>query len=117
MLRLATDEDFNNRILRGLRRRTPSLDLVRAQDAGSIGCEDPEVLEWTATEGRVLLTHDSSTTSEFAYERIKNGFAMPGIFDISQDMPIGQAIEEILLIAMASFEDEYERQVRHLPLK
>jgi len=77
----------------------PSLDIVRAQDAGLIGCEDPEVLEWTATEGRVLLTHDASTMSAFAYERIKSGLAMPGIFDISQDMPIGQAIEEILLIA------------------
>lgn len=34
MLRLATDEDFNNRILRGLLRRRPGLDIVRVQDAG-----------------------------------------------------------------------------------
>ena len=34
MLRLATDEDFNNRILRGLLRRKPNLDIVRVQDAG-----------------------------------------------------------------------------------
>jgi hypothetical protein len=36
MLRLATDEDFNNRILRGLLHRAPDLDVVRAQDAGLI---------------------------------------------------------------------------------
>jgi hypothetical protein len=29
MLRLATDEDFNNRVLRGLLRRKPNLDIVR----------------------------------------------------------------------------------------
>lgn len=108
MLRLATDEDFNNRILRGLLRRMPELDIVRVQDLGLNGSEDPEVLEWAAGEGRVLLTHDASTMSAFAYERVKQGFAMPGIFEISQDMPIGQAIEEIVLIAMASLETEYE---------
>ena len=117
MLRLATDEDFNNRILRGLLRRMPDLDVVRVQDVGLSGSEDPEVLEWAAGEGRVLLTHDASTMSAFAYERVKQGFAMPGIFEVSQDMPIGQAIEEIIIIAMASFEAEYEGQVRHLPLR
>lgn len=117
MLRLATDEDFNNRILRGLLRRMPELDVVRAQDVGLRGSEDPDVLEWAAGEGRVLLTHDASTMSAFAYERVKRGLSMPGIFELSQDMPIGQVIEEIVMIAMASFEAEYEGQVRHLPLR
>jgi predicted nuclease of predicted toxin-antitoxin system len=61
MLRLATDEDFNNRILRGLLRRKPDLDIMRVQDAGLIGKSDAEVLEWCANEGRVLLTHDVMT--------------------------------------------------------
>jgi predicted nuclease of predicted toxin-antitoxin system len=117
MLRLATDEDFNNRILRGLLRRLPDLDVARVQDVGLSGSEDPDVLEWAAGEGRVLLTHDASTMSAFAYERVKQGLAMPGIFEISQDMPIGQAIEEIVMIAMASLKAEYEGQVRHLPLR
>ncbi len=116
MLRLATDEDFNNRILRGLLRRMPELDIVRVQDAGLRGNEDRDVLEWAAGEDRVLLTHDVSTMSAFAYERIKQGLAMPGIFEISQDMPIGQAIDEIILIAAVSLEGEYEGQVRYLPL-
>ena len=79
--------------------------------------EDPAVPEWAAIEGRVLLTHDASTMSAFAYERVKLGLAMSGIFEVSQDMPIGQAIEEIILIAGVSFEGEYEGQVRYLPLK
>lgn len=43
MLRLATDEDFNNRILRGLLRRRPDLDIVRVQDAGLRGRGDAEL--------------------------------------------------------------------------
>ena len=117
MLRLATDEDFNNRILRGLLRRIPNLDIARAQDVGLRGSEDPEVLEWAAAEGRVLLTHDASTMSAFAYERVKQGLPMPGIFEIDQDMSIGQVIEEIVLIATASFDSEYEGQIRHLPMR
>jgi uncharacterized protein DUF5615 len=116
MLRLATDEDFNNRILRGMLRRRPDLDIVRVQDAGLKGSEDPRVLEWAAGEGRVLLTHDASTMSAYVYERINQGLSTPGVFEVSQDMPIGQAIEEILLIAIASLEGEYEGQVRYLPL-
>jgi hypothetical protein len=50
MLRLATDEDFNNRILRGLLRRSPGLDIVRVQDAGLTGCRDEVEGEW---EGQV----------------------------------------------------------------
>ena len=61
MLRFAADENFNNDIVRGLRRRKPELDIVRVQEAGLSGAVDPDVLEWAAREGRVLLTHDVAT--------------------------------------------------------
>ncbi len=117
MLKLATDEDFNNRILRGVFRRNPALDIVRAQDVGLQTQADPVVLEWAASEGRVLLTHDVSTMTQHAYDRVAQGLAMPGIFEVSQDLPIGIAIEEILVLAEASFEGEWEGQVRYLPLR
>jgi hypothetical protein len=68
MLPMAADENFNNEILRGLRRRDPSLDIVRVQDAGLSGADDPTVLEWAASQQRVLLTHDVSTMTAHAYE-------------------------------------------------
>ena len=46
--------------------------------------------------------------TRYAYERVQAGFAMPGVFEISRSVPIGLAIEEILLIAEASFEGEWE---------
>ena len=55
---LLSDEDFNNRIVRGLLRRFPSLDLLRVQDAGLAGKHDTKVLEWAANENRLVLTHD-----------------------------------------------------------
>ncbi|MBP1468875.1 DUF5615 family PIN-like protein [Candidatus Chloroploca sp. M-50] len=55
MLCLAADEHFNTNIVRGLLRRAPSLDIVRVQDAGLSGGDDPPVLAWAAQEGRGLL--------------------------------------------------------------
>ena len=51
MLRLAIDENFNNDVVRGLLRRRAELDLVRIQDAGLSGADDPMVLEWAARKG------------------------------------------------------------------
>ena len=117
MLRMAADEDFNNRILRGLIRRQPELDIVRVQEAGLSAKSDPEILEWAAMETRVLLTHDVTTMKKYADNRIAAGLPMPGVFVVSQEIPIGQAIEEILLIAEYSLEGEWEGQIRFLPLR
>lgn len=116
MLRLATDENFNNRILRGLLRRRPELDIVRVQDVGLSGWDDAEVLAWAAREGRVLLTQDVTTMRLYVDERNDAGLPMPGVFEVSQQTPIAQAIEDILLLAECSLEGEWEGQVQFLPL-
>jgi hypothetical protein len=41
VLRLAADENFNSDIVRGLIRRKPDVDIVRVQDVGLSGAEDP----------------------------------------------------------------------------
>ena len=114
--RFLVDEDFDNDILRGVLRRKPDLDVVRTQDVGLRGGKDPAVLEWAAQEGRILLTHDVRTMKTHAYERIDKGLPMPGVFLVLQSTPIGQAIDEVLLLAEASIEGEWEGQVGHLPL-
>ena len=58
MLRVATDENFDGKVLRALLTRLPELDVVRVQDSEVSMASDPEVLEWAAREGRVLLTRD-----------------------------------------------------------
>ena len=117
MLRLATDEDFNGRIYDGLRARIPNLDIVRVQDADLTQKDDPDVLEWAASQGRVLLTHDVTTMIHHASERIRAGLPMPGLFGVRQSLPIGEAIDEIELVAVLSEEGEYEWRILFLPLR
>ena len=42
---------------------------------------------------------------------------MPGVFEVPRDLPLGGAIEDILLIAQYSLDGEWEGQVRYLPLR
>ena len=79
MLLLVADENFNNDIVRGLLRRKPDLDIVRVQDVGLSGADDPTLLAWAAQNHRVMLTHDAATMTYFAYERARAGLSMPGV--------------------------------------
>ncbi len=116
MLRFVADENFNGNIVRGLVRQKPDLDLVRLQDVGLSGADDATVLKWAAQENRLLLTHDVTTITQYAYARVKAGLPMPGVFEIKRAVPIGRAIQDILLLAECSLENEWEGQIRYLPL-
>lgn len=116
-MRWLADENFNNDIVRGLRRRIPNIDLVRAQDVGLTGVRDEALLAWAAEEQRVLLTHDVSTITEYAYRRILDGEQMPGVFEVSRGLSARQVIDDIALLTECSLSDEWEGQVRYLPLR
>ncbi len=115
-LRFLVDEDFDNDILRGVLRRLPALDIVRVQDVGLSGADDPDVLQWAADQHRVLFTHDVSTMMTHAKARITARHTMPGVFAINQDVPVGEAIEAIVILAECSLENEWADQIRFLPL-
>lgn len=117
MVRFLADENFNNQIVRGILRQSPNIDIVRIQDVGLSGADDPSVLVWAAQEERIVLTHDVATMITFAYDRIQAGLSMPGLFEVSRRVSIGLAIEEVILIAEYSLDGEWEGQVRFLPLR
>ena len=47
-MKFLADENFDNSIVRGLMRRQPDIDIIRVQDVGLSGEDDPIVLEWAA---------------------------------------------------------------------
>ena len=117
MLRLVSDENFNNNIVRGILRQKREVDIVRVQDVGLSGADDRTVLAWAAEQDRVLLTHDVNTITKYACERIEAGQAMPGVFEVNRTVPIGPVIEDIVLLVECSMEKEWEGQIIYLPLK
>lgn len=117
MIRFLADENFDNDILRGVLRRNPNIDIVKVQDIGLSGADDEIVLARAADDNRVLLTHDVRTITASAYERTENGLPLPGVFEVAKNIAPGMIIADILLIAEASSQQEWEGQVRYLPLR
>jgi len=117
MLQMLADENFNNNIIRGVCRRVRGIDILRVQDMGLCGAEDSVVLEWAAQHQRILLTHDVSTVTRYAYDRVRESKPMPGVFEVTRNVLLSVAIEEIVLLAECSEEGEWEGQVRYLPLQ
>ena len=116
MLQLVTDENFNGDIVRGLLYRLPDLNLVRVQDVGLEGAIDPVVLAWAAQNQRIVVTHDRATLPAFAFQRIVAGEPMPGVFVINDRLPVGRAIEELVLVTTCSEASEWEGIVLYFPL-
>lgn len=54
---------------------------------------------------------------DYAYDRAKAGKSMPGVIEVPDDVPIGKAIEDVLLIEEASRQGEWNGLVIYLPLK
>ena len=116
MLRLAADENLISDIVRGLLRRNPEIDIVRIQDVGLLGVDDPQVLAWAAAERRILVTHDGRTVPRYANQCVEAGLPMSGVFIVPQSLSIGQAIENLLLLCECSSGAEWEGLVYYLPL-
>lgn len=116
MIRLLTDENFDGDILRGLLRRLPHVDVVRVQDVGLAETPDSVILAWAAEHQRILLTHHRDTVPRFAYDRVRAGDSMPGVFLVSDQMPKGQAIEELFLASQCFGSDDCKDLVCHFPL-
>jgi hypothetical protein len=114
--RLLADENFNHRIVRGLVRRLPALDIVSVQEVGLSGASDAEVLAWAAREQRLVLTHDVATMSRDAIERVTQGLPMHGIVECPRGVAIGAAIEDLLLIAECGQQGEWRNLIVYLPL-
>ncbi|MGB7056920.1 MAG: DUF5615 family PIN-like protein [Geitlerinemataceae cyanobacterium] len=116
MLKFLSDENFNGDIIRGLFFRQPDLALLRIQDVGLREVDDPAILEWASVNDRIVLTHDRATMPDFAYNRIVGKQPMPGLFVINDQMPIRQAIDELLLLIDCSEHSEWNRIVLYMPL-
>jgi len=63
-----------------------------------------------------LLGDDRATMPHYAYDRLRAGKLMPGVFVLADRVPMGQAIEELSLLAACSEQTEWIRRVVYLPL-
>lgn len=78
--------------------------------------KDPEVLALAAAQQRVLVSHDVGTMPAHFRAFTKSGKPSAGVFLVPQSLDVAAAIEELLLIWIASEASEWENQLAWLPL-
>ncbi|WP_121971398.1 DUF5615 family PIN-like protein [Leptolyngbya sp. BC1307] len=113
-VRFQADADLRQSIVVGMTSKQPDLDFRSANEAGLEGMKDPEVLAIAAHDNRVLVTHDRKTMpTEFGQFITTQTSA--GVFVISQRLPIGAAIDALILIWEASTSEEWIDQIMTFP--
>jgi hypothetical protein len=113
-VRYQTDNDLRLAIVRGVVRSEPLVDFRSAQAARLDRKRDPEVLTLAADDGRILVSHDFRTMPDTS-GNLRRTNPVREYFLISQDLPVGQAIESLCLIWEASDASEWENRVCLIP--
>jgi hypothetical protein len=64
----------------------------------------------------ILVTNNRKSMPRHLADHLALDRHIPGIFVIDPTQSMGQMIDELLLIAAASFENEYHDRIEYLPL-
>lgn len=113
-IRFQADADLHLPIIKGLKRRQPSIDFATASEAGLAGVDDPTVLTIAASNGRVLVSHDISTMPQ-AFARFIQGKTSPGLILISQELSYRDAIEGLLRVWSTTEAEDWKNVLSFLP--
>ena len=118
MRRFLIDENISPEYRTQLLRHEPSLTVSAVGDEGAPpkSTPDPDILEWCEKNQFNLITNNRKSMPQHLWAHRKKGGHVPAIFTINLEVPMGKIIDELLLIAGASDEDEYINEIKYLPL-
>ncbi len=118
MRRFLIDENISPRYRTQLLRHEPSLTVlvIGDEDAPARGTPDPEILTWCEQNQFSLITNNRESMPQHLSDHLSAGNHVPGIFTINRKVSMGLIIDQLLLIAGASDEDEYIDEIKYLPL-
>jgi predicted nuclease of predicted toxin-antitoxin system len=114
-IRFQADADLDGRVIRGLRRAEPAVDIRTANDAGLEGLADSEVLRIAADSERILVSQDRRTMPSH-FNRYVARAQSPGVILLREATPVATAIEELALIWNASEAAEWIDRLVWIPL-
>jgi hypothetical protein len=118
-LRYLLDENVNPVYKIQLRQRRPDLVIWTVGGEPTTppkGTLDPEILLWCEEYDFVLVTNNRTSMPVHLVDHITAGRHVPGIFLLNPKLSMGQNIDELIVVAEASFDNEYQDQIVNLPL-
>jgi len=94
-------DDLDGRVIRGVKRAAPEIDIRTAAEAGLAGLDDLDVLRISAATDRILVSQDRSTMPGNFRRYVASGTST-GVILLREGISIAAAIDEIVLIWNAS---------------
>lgn len=112
------DENVDPVYTTQLRRLNPDLFVMAVGDltAPSRGTLDPEISLWCEDHDFVLVTNNRKSMPVHLADHVAQEHHVPGIFILNQKLGVGENIDQLILIAEGSFENEYQDRIEFLPL-
>lgn len=119
MIRYLIDENVDPIYQTQILRREPELVVWAVGDEGTPpkSTLDPDILIWCEEHGFVLVTNNRTSMPPHLTDHLAQGHHVPGIFILNPNMNVGAMIDELILIAKASEDNEYQDSIRYLPLR
>jgi hypothetical protein len=117
-MRYLLDEHIDPAYRTQLVRAAPNLEVWIVGDPGAppLSTLDPDILAWCEVHAFLLVTNNRRSMPRHLSAHLAHGHHIPGILVVDPSMTMGQTIEELLLIAGASAEDEYQDLIVYLPV-
>ena len=118
MLKYLIDENVDPTYTNQLRRLNPDLFVIAVGDitAPPKGTLDPEILLWCEYHDCILVTNNRKSMPVHLVDHIALEHHIAGIFILSPKLSLGENIEQLILIAEGSLDDEYQDRIEFLPL-
>ena len=118
MLKYLIDENVDPTYTDQLRRLNPDMFVIAVGDltAPPKGTLDPEILLWCEKNNCILVTNNRKSMPVHLAEHIEQKHHIPGIFILNPKLSVGENLEQLILIAEGSFDNEYQDRIEFLPL-
>ena len=93
----------------------PAIDFRTAVAAGLANVKDPDVLDLTARDRRILVTHDQTTMPAHFSEFVRSSDS-PGLIVVPQHLATHVVVDDLILIWTATQPAEWINRIMYLPI-
>ena len=114
--RFLADEDLRQDILNATLHQAKEMHFRRVNEVGLKSAPDSQVLEFAASAGLLVVSHDVNTMSAAAKQRLEDRVPMSGLFLVPQSPDTGAVAKSLVLIWSASQAEEWAGRIVYLPL-
>ncbi|MGB7247421.1 MAG: hypothetical protein WBC73_00665 [Phormidesmis sp.] len=112
------DENVDPAYLNAIRKRNRDIVVRAIGDPAVPGKStlDPDILKWCEEKQFALITNNRKSMPSHLSDHLVEECHIPGIITLSKTMSVGDMIDELIFLAEASNSDEFQDQIRHMPI-